>query len=433
MKKILLPLALMSALLVSCEKPVQEYYYIWIERRELHFALYGDEQSVIVESSHDWEVADYPDWCIPSIKSGQSGAEVTFTVTENDSESQREGEIIFSCGDAADSIIVLQDGLNDKINFADFRFKEKLCSVIGTEIDGQIVIIDIDKDNDGEISYKEASDAKCLYLDNPFDNEAVSMRELKYFSSLEYIYCVNCVSSIDLTNCLNLKYLNLSGVLTSLDVSKNTALESLECYFNQLTSLDLSKNTALKYLRCGGNQLTSLDLSNNTALTKLDCSNNQLTSLDVSKNTALTQLYCDNNQLTTLDVSKNTALTYLYCYFNQLKSLDVSKNTALESLECDFNQLTSLDLSNNTALTSLRCYDNQLTSLDLSNNTALELLYCYNNLLTSLDLCNNRLIEYLIIHGNPLQKLILYKYHHIIDNNIESIESEYGDIIEYVE
>ena len=412
MKKILLPLALMSALLVSCEKPVQEYYYIWIERRELHFALYGDEQSVIVESSHDWEVADYPDWCIPSIKSGQSGAEVTFTVTENDSESQREGEIIFSCGDAADSIIVLQDGLNDKINFADFRFKEKLCSVIGTEIDGQIVIIDIDKDNDGEISYKEASDAKCLYLDNPFDNEAVSMRELKYFSSLEYIYCVNCVSSIDLTNCLNLKYLNLSGVLTS---------------------LDLSKNTALKYLRCDGNQLTSLDLSNCTALTDLYCSGNQLTSLDLSKNTALKYLRCDGNQLTSLDLSNNTALTDLYCSGNQLTSLDLSNNTALTDLYCQDNQLTSLDLSNNTALTSLRCYDNLLTSLDLSNNTALEWLYCYNNLLTSLDLCNNRLIEYLIIHGNPLQKLILYKYHHIIDNNIESIESEYGDIIEYVE
>ena len=36
---------------------------------------------------------------------------------------------------------------------------------------------------------------------------------------------------------------------------------------------------------------------------------NQLTTLDVSKNTALTDLDCDNNQLTTLDVSKNTALT----------------------------------------------------------------------------------------------------------------------------
>ena len=86
--------------------------------------------------------------------------------------------------------------------------------------------------------------------------------------------------------------------------------------------------------------------------------------------------------------------------------------TALTWLECDFNDLTSLDLSKNTALTQLECRGNELTSLDLSKNTALEYLYC---------------------HYNPLQKLILYKYHVIDDDCIEPIESEYGDIIEYVE
>jgi Leucine-rich repeat (LRR) protein len=35
-----------------------------------------------------------------------------------------------------------------------------------------------------------------------------------------------------------------------------------------------------------------------TALTYLDCRYNELTSLDVSKNTALTELYCYENQLT---------------------------------------------------------------------------------------------------------------------------------------
>ena len=154
MKKILLPLALMSALLVSCEKPVQEHYYIYSEAFELHFTLYGEEQSVYVESSHDWELTDYPDWCIPSIKSGQDGAQVIFTVTENDSDFQREGEIIFSCGDATFSIRVLQDGLNDNIKFN--HVKNELCDEYRVEINGQKVIIDIDRDNDGEISYKEA-------------------------------------------------------------------------------------------------------------------------------------------------------------------------------------------------------------------------------------------------------------------------------------
>ncbi|MBR5690179.1 MAG: leucine-rich repeat domain-containing protein, partial [Prevotella sp.] len=62
------------------------------------------------------------------------------------------------------------------------------------------------------------------------------------------------------------------------------------CYGNRLTSLDVSKNTALTYLDCTGpgtgggrcNELTSLDVSKNTALTDLRCSGNLLTSLDLS-------------------------------------------------------------------------------------------------------------------------------------------------------
>ena len=119
-------------------------------------------------------------------------------------------------------------------------------------------------------------------------------------------------------------------------------------------------------LYCEDNRLTSLDVSKNTALISLHCENNQLTSLDVSKNTALTELYCYNNQLTSLDVSKNTALTELSCTENQLISLDVSKNTALESLWCYGNQLTSLDVSGCTALTYLQCNENQFTAAEMN-------------------------------------------------------------------
>ena len=158
-----------------------------------------------------------------------------------------------------------------------------------------------------------------------------------------------------------------------------TALEKLDCSYNQLTSLDVSQNAALTLLDCSINQLTSLDVSQNAALTALDCGNNRLTSLDVSQNAALTLLNCSINQLTSLDVSQNTALTALDCYYNQLTSLDVSQNTALDRLRCGFNQLAALDVSQNTALTWLCCNANQLTSLDVSQNTALTELDCYCN------------------------------------------------------
>jgi hypothetical protein len=87
------------------------------------------------------------------------------------------------------------------------------------------------------------------------------------------------------------------------------------CKISDLTGIE--DFTDLIQLNCGYNQLTSLDVSKNTALTSLICGSNQLTSLDLSKNTALTRLWCGSNQLTSLDLSKNTALTSLICHFNK--------------------------------------------------------------------------------------------------------------------
>ena len=57
----------------------------------------------------------------------------------------------------------------------------------------------------------------------------------------------------------------------------------------------------------------------------LDCEYNPLTSLNISKCTALKDLYCSGNQLTSLDISKNTALESLYCYHNQFSASAMNK------------------------------------------------------------------------------------------------------------
>ena len=190
------------------------------------------------------------------------------------------------------------------------------------------------------------------------DHNGISIRdEIKYGYRLKYTFLNKGEYTITIKG-------NISG---------------LDCSYNPLTSLDISKCTALAYLDCYSNLLTSLDVSKNTALTGLHCEDNLLTSLDVSKNTALTKLWCDNNQLTSLDVSNCIALDYLDCGDNQLTSLNVSKNTALTSLYCSDNQLTSLNSIKNTALIYLYCSGNQLTSLDISKNTALTILYCHRN------------------------------------------------------
>ena len=261
----------------------------------------------------------------------------------------------------------------------------------------EYLVENFDTDTDGEISYAEAGEITQI---------SVSTDSI---SSVKGIECMPKLNSLSVSGSSWNSTTGGSGKLTALDVSKNTALRYLYCFYNQLTSLDVSKNTALRSLLCEKNQLTSLDVSKNTALTSLNCNFNQLTSLDVSKNTALTQLSCYDNQLTSLDVSKNTALRSLLCERNQLTSLDVSKNTALTVLDCSSNQLTSLDVSKNTALTSLYCNSNQLTSLDVSKNTALTRLYCYSNQLTSLDVSKNTALTDLYCTSNQLTSLDVSK------------------------
>ena len=141
----------------------------------------------------------------------------------------------------------------------------------------------------------------------------------------------------------------------------------LHCFENSLTSLDLSRNTALVLLYCYKNALTSLDLRHNTNVERLICFENSLASLDVSNSKQLTLLNCHTNRLTSLDLSHNAKLGKLSCYKNALTSLDMSNNPELEWIYCFENPLTEFKLRNNMRLRSLLCYDSKLTTADLDD------------------------------------------------------------------
>ena len=396
-------------------------YSISVEPTELTFEVEGGEAEVTVTSSDGWDISNRPDWIDVSERYGENGATIIVTAEYNTEADSRSGEIVFTCGDKEAKISVTQKADDSPIiQFKDQYFLNALLERYSVNWNDTEYNVNVDRNNDGQISEKEASLVEVLDLEIAMRETEQAIRnisEMSYFTRLRYLST----------------YKSFTDDVVSLNLSGLSQLEYLKIIAEDVKSLDVSGCVALTDLWCNDNQLTSLDLSNNTALTSLSCEGNQLTSLDVSKNTALTSLSCEGNQLTSLDVSKNTALTYLRCSSNQLTSLDVSKNTALTYLYCFYNQLTSLDVSKNTALTKLSCGGNQLTSLDLSNCTALTDLYCGGNQLTSLDLYNNRLLANLYISDNPLQKLILYKYHIIDNDDMKDIEYEYGDIIEYME
>lgn len=208
--------------------------------------------------------------------------------------------------------------------------------------------------------------------------------------------------------------------VTSLDFTHNPNMTNINCAdMATLTSINVSKCSNLKYLFVANNLLTTLDVTNNTKLIQLSFYTNQLSSIDLSKNTALQQLWAFGNpNLTSLDLTNNTKLTYLSVYGNNMPTLDVSMLTQLQTLLCFNNKLKELDLSGNTALTGLSCYSNSLTTLDLTNNTQLTHLDCHSNKLTSLIIHPTSVsqMKFISVSNNALAFIDLSSYTNLKEN-----------------
>ena len=221
----------------------------------------------------------------------------------------------------------------------------------------------IDSNGDGILSADEIAAVTSISV---YDSSITSIKGIEYFTALEYLY--------------------VASPITTLDVSKNTALTTLHCEYTKLTSLDTSYNTKLVSLECNINPtLTSLNVSRNTALKRLYCRDNALTALDLTNNTALENLECGGNEFTTLDLSKNTKLKWFGFSNGKLSSLDLTHNTNLEELYFFGSNFSTIDVSKNTKLKILRLFDNPLMiTLDTSNNSILQELDVQRNPLTSM-------------------------------------------------
>ena len=135
-----------------------------------------------------------------------------------------------------------------------------------------------------------------------------------------------------------------------------------------ITSIDLSKATALEQLFLSGNKLTTLDVTHNTALKRLEPQNNKLTALDITKNTALERLDVTNNLISSIDLTKNTKLNYLKISDNKFEGLlDLSGNTSLASVYALNMGITEVNLGENKANKPYFSFNNnKLTSFDAS-------------------------------------------------------------------
>ena len=107
--------------------------------------------------------------------------------------------------------------------------------------------------------------------------------------------------------CSGLNISDLTGI------EEFTSITGLECYNNLITSLNLTNNTALMELVTGSNQISTLDLSNNTSLTILFCQNNLLTNLNIANgnNMNFTNINASNNaNLTCIEIDNSDTTGY---------------------------------------------------------------------------------------------------------------------------
>lgn len=248
----------------------------------------------------------------------------------------------------------------DFVNIPDPNFEQALID-IGVDSDGIV---------NGSILRSDAEAITELNVSNPlFTSDSRRVNEL----------IINVAEKIaDLTGIeafINLTKLSCwGGEITSLDLSNNPLLETIELVDNQISTINLSQNTEVTLLWLETNALTEVDISNNTKLENIAVGYNQLTSLDVSNNTELWAITAEENQLTTIDVSNNTKLTNLWVFNNpSFNSVDVSKNTLLSRVGIWGTSIEVLDLSNNP-ITGLWAENNLLLKhLDVRNGNNLNI------------------------------------------------------------
>ena len=224
---------------------------------------------------------------------------------------------------------------------------------------------------------------------------------------------------------------NISGV-TNLDVSDKAirdltgiegfaALTELYCSGNGLTSLDVSKNTALVGIYCNNNQLASLDVSKNTALERLGVGANHLTSLDVSKNTALTELLVPYNRLISLSM-KNGVTAQL----DRFQAMDNPSLTCIETLDPVYatTNWTSIDEGVTFSLSCMEDFEWMSSALDTINITQSNLADTYT---LQWESSNDTLVNYQVY-----AKTGVYAVEQIYDTTVTTLSIAYQEILENV-
>ena len=311
-------------------------------------------------------------------------------------------------------------------------------------------------------------------------NKITNLDGIQYFpGATSLILISNELTSIDLTNLVNLTELNLNNNwIGTLDLTKNIKLTTLSYNASskageeqRLTKIDLTKNTELVTLTMQKHELESLDLSKNTKLKSVDLKGNTPSPLTISQEifdnltTAIGviggspsipeegDLYVINNKVlgeylnyrlknlniitvegNTYKIDKEKAASYTG-ELNLSKNGDIPNELEDAGLSTAKDKLTDLDgIQFFTGITSLTLVTNNVTEIDVSALVNLETLDLNNNKISSLDVTKNTKLKTLrckaSTQASDSQKLITIDLSKnlelttldLVNNKLESID-----------
>ncbi|MCR5843915.1 MAG: leucine-rich repeat protein [Oscillospiraceae bacterium] len=319
----------------------------------------------------------------------------------------------------------------------------------------------------GTLNLSKNTQLEQLYC----SNNSLSALNLTQCPALHTVYAHNnFLTNLNVSQNLELTGLYAAfNLLETLSLSYNTKLAGLEVTGNNLRSLNLSYNSLLQVLYCGKNQLTSLNVTSSNLKT-LDCHANLLSSLDLSKTTALAQLNCSSNRGLSFSIANCPALqqvrrsvqpyTYdgiIYYYvdnnhpyliyddpngsasggipinavnfpdpvFRRGVSEFYDKRRDGILYDWEIRQVKTIDCNNLgirtlkgieyfTYLEVLRVYGNPLYSIDLSALRNLRVFVCYNTYISSLNIHENiylcQLIRRITPYTDYYHNTFVYEY-----------------------
>lgn len=193
--------------------------------------------------------------------------------------------------------------------------------------------------------------------------------------------------NVDALDSLRLLSFN-NGQVNSINVTGNALLSNLtikndptyEGPANPLAAIDLSQNAELTELIINGSSaelpgnLTSIDLSNNSKLNSVQLNNQKLANVVLPTNQVpangkgFWDFWAQNNQLTAVDFSKSAQVRNVHLENNKLTSViftDVKSNAAIYVSD---NELTSLVVPG--AVKTIEAQNNELKSISIVDATS---------------------------------------------------------------